>query len=338
MITAIIRLRNSNFLILLKKPRKFPLIFKWDRIYYFIQNGCLMHQQKTDVVGSVFLELKSDVTVHAIEIDDLKFTFQINAQFPSKRTYYFQANNERDRNEWITILENAIKDENKSKLQSFINNNKQIADNLLNARTSRSGSLSNAEPTFELKESFMSVKGANKIAKPQQGDDFKVRFLGSMNVKADKGNEYIHETIRQVMASRAQKNIFKMLEFNFIVNMESLSLFAVPGEEEEQPKSEQSNKDLLKARFNIEDLAFWATHSENQRLFGFIIKEKTPANVKFVCLVFESDVNSCQIMDSISNSAKLAYQLLIVSVLNVLRYFEISDFWCHTFFQQKGRE
>lgn len=272
-----------------------------------------MHQQKTDVVGSVFLELKSDVTVHAIEIDDLKFTFQINAQFPSKRTYYFQANNERDRNEWITILENAIKDENKSKLQSFINNNKQIADNLLNARTSRSGSLSNAEPTFELKESFMSDKGANKIAKPQQGDVYKVRFLGSMNVKADKGNEYIHETIRQVMASRAQKNIFKMLEFNFIVNMESLSLFSVPGEEQEQPKSEHSNKDLLKARFDIGDLAFWATHSENQRLFGFIIKEKTPTNVKFVCLVFESDVNSCQIMDSISNSAKLAYQLLIVS-------------------------
>ncbi len=176
---------------------------------------------------------------------------------------------------------------------------------------SRSASLT--EPTFELKESFMSGNAkTSKISKPQQGDVYKVRFLGSMNVKADKGNEYIHETIRQVMASRAQKNIFKMLEYNFIVNLESLSLFAVPGEEEDQPKSEQS-KDLLKARFDIGDLAFWATHKENQRLFGFIIKEKAPASVKFVCLVFESDVNSLQIMDSITNSAKLAYQLLIVS-------------------------
>jgi len=128
------RLQKCGFLNL---RSKFPLIFKWDRIYYFIQNGCLMHQQKSDVAGSVFLELKSDVTVHAIEIDDLKFTFQLTTQFPSKRTCYFQANNERDRNEWITILENAIKDENKTKLQSFINNSRQMAESNLHARISR---------------------------------------------------------------------------------------------------------------------------------------------------------------------------------------------------------
>lgn len=285
---------------------KFPIIFKWDRIYYFIQNGCLMHQQKNEVAGSVFLELKSDVTVTACEIDDLKFTFQIVSQFP-KKTYYFQSNNERDRNEWIATLENAIKDDNASKLQNYMNNNQMMSNKLL--RSSTSGSLANNEPKFELSNSFLSMNKNNKISKPQQGDLHKIRFLGSMNVKADKGNEYIHDTIRQVMASRAKQNIFKMDEYNLIINIESLNLFVVP-ESDSELKSEQS-KDLLKARFDIADLAFWAYHKENPRLFGFIIKERTPANVKFLCLVFESDANSSKICESITNSAKLAYQLLV---------------------------
>jgi len=131
-----------------------------------------------------------------------------------------------------------------------------------------------------------------------------------VNVKADKGNEYIHETIRQVMASRAKLNNFKMTEYNLIINLESLSLFCLP-ESDSEPKSEQ-NRDLLKARFDISDLAFWASHKENPRLFGFIIKDRQPANVKFLCLVFESDVNSSIICNAITNSAKLAYQLLVV--------------------------
>ncbi len=146
------------------------MIFKWDRVYYFIQNGCLMHQPKNEVAGSVFLELKSDVTVSKCEIDDLKFTFQISSQFP-KKTYYFQANNERERSEWVTILENAIKDDNKSKLQNYVNNNALMSSNLV-----RSASIL-SEPKFELDDSFLNLK-TNKISKPQQGDIFKTRFYG----------------------------------------------------------------------------------------------------------------------------------------------------------------
>lgn len=303
--------------------RKFPLLFKWDRIYYFIQNGCLMHQQKNEVAGSVFLELKSDLTISPCEIDDLKFTFQLNSQFP-KKIIYFQANNERDRNEWIATLENAIKDDNKSKIQNYMNSNSHAS--------AVQRVISQPEPKFELSGTFLNLKG-NKMSKPQQGDSFKVRFLGKqliikiksiinsilthfisgfMNVKANKGNEYIHDTIRQVMASRAKHNIFKMNEYNLIINIESLSLFSIP-EQESDLKSDQS-KDLLRARFDLNDLAFWSTHTENKRLFGFIIKEKNAANLKFVCLVFESDVDSMQICDAITNSARLAYQILVVSI------------------------
>ena len=170
--------------------------------------------------------------------------------------------------------------------------------------------IANTEPKFELDERFMNAQGS-QLLKPQLGDSFKVRFLGSMFVRANRGNEYIHETIRQVMASRAKYNIFKMNQFNLIVNLESLSLFSIPLEHSEEAAAAGSG-DLLKARFNLADLAFWSFHKENQRLFGFIIKETNFSSLKFTCLVFESDVDSAQICESITNATHLAFQLLVV--------------------------
>lgn len=57
-----------------------------------------MHQQKSEIAGSAFMELKSDLCVSACEIDDRQFTFQITSQFP-KKIFYFQANNNQDRDE-----------------------------------------------------------------------------------------------------------------------------------------------------------------------------------------------------------------------------------------------
>ena len=248
-----------------------------------------------------------------------------------------QSNNERDRNEvnprmqfmlncyrfiklinflfkWIRSLQCTIKDDNRAKIQNYMNTNS--ARNIPNANAEIRQFI---EPNvqFELGDRFKKDKNLNQVTmKPQLGDLFKVRYLGSMNVKADKGNEYIHDTIRQVMAARAKKNIFKMNEYNLIINSDSLSLFSVPeNAETEKSLSALSSEDLLKARFDLADLAFWASHKENQRLFGYIIKEPFHA-LKFCCLVFESDVNSAQICESITNATQLAFQLLIVILNN----------------------
>lgn len=187
----------------------------------------------------------------------------------------------------------------------------------------------NPEPNirFELKELLKKDQILrSSIAKPQQGDTYKVRFLGSMNVRSDRGNEYIQETIRNVMGARAKHNIFKLSEYNLIINSESISLFSVPASAEKSEaeagqskldiKHEDTVYDLLKAKFKINDLAFWCSHPDNERLFGFIIKEYTNS-VKFVCHVFESDVNSSIICDSITKATKLAFQLLVViKILN----------------------
>ena len=65
---------------------KIPFISKWDRAFYFIQNGLLMFMQKNEIAGNNFMELKSDISVSIGNIDDRPFTFQVISQFP-KRFY-----------------------------------------------------------------------------------------------------------------------------------------------------------------------------------------------------------------------------------------------------------
>ncbi len=43
-----------------------------------------MHQQKNEIAGSVYMELKSDFSVSACEIDERPYAFQISSQFPKK--------------------------------------------------------------------------------------------------------------------------------------------------------------------------------------------------------------------------------------------------------------
>jgi hypothetical protein len=169
----------------------------------------------------------------------------------------------------------------------------------------------NLEPNikFDLQQAIRTNKAAQKpLSKSLEGDSFKVRFLGSMNVKADKGNDYINDTIRQVMGSRAAHNIFKSSEFTLLVNSESISLFSISSDKDAQ----QMTEDLLVAKFEVNELAFWCTHKDNEKLFGFISKEPNHS-LKFVCHVFESDVNSSLLCDSITQATQLAYQLLIVN-------------------------
>ena len=203
-------------------------------------------------------------------------------------------------------MQATIKDDNRAKIQNYMNSNKSSSNTSPTHRTFLQPNIK-----FELSESFKKEKRDVAI-KPQLGDLFRVRFLGSMNVRADKGNEYIHDTIRQVMAARAKQNIFKMNDFNLIINSESLSLFSITDSVGISSNlSVLGSDDLLKARFDLADLAFWSSHKENSRLFGFIIKEPLHT-LKFMCLVSESDVNSTQICESITKATQLAFQLLIV--------------------------
>ena len=68
---------------------KYPFISKWDRYYFFTQNGSLMYQLKSDIAGSSLIDLKSDLVLMPIECDDRRFTFQINSISTKKLKIFF---------------------------------------------------------------------------------------------------------------------------------------------------------------------------------------------------------------------------------------------------------
>jgi DCC-interacting protein 13 alpha len=109
---------------------KIPFISKWDRAFYFIQNGFLMTMQKNEIAGAPFIEIKSDLTCAICPCDDRPFTFQINSQFP-KKVIYFQANSMRERDEWIRVLQNAVDEENRAKLRNYKSNQKAAESEIL---------------------------------------------------------------------------------------------------------------------------------------------------------------------------------------------------------------
>jgi hypothetical protein len=124
-----------------------------------------------------------------------------------------------------------------------------------------------------------------------------MRFLGSLSVNADKGNQYIHETIRQIMAERAKKDTFKMQQLSVEITERGLNLIDISTDE--------------RYEFNLANIAFWSTHNENNRLFGFIVKDEKNF-MKFFCHVFECDFDaSTTLCTSIEKATQIAFKKLL---------------------------
>ncbi|KAJ8301696.1 hypothetical protein KUTeg_020683 [Tegillarca granosa] len=131
-------------------------------------------------------------------------------------------------------------------------------------------------------------------------ESYVVRFLGSMEVKSDRGEQLIHETMRQILAARAIHNVFKMTESRLVVSSECMRLV------------DPSNNGI-RTQFALSDISFWAAHHENNRLFGFITRNKQPGATlsTFACHVFECNVSADEICQAIGTATKLAFQALM---------------------------
>ncbi|KAK2151697.1 hypothetical protein LSH36_354g02021 [Paralvinella palmiformis] len=130
---------------------------------------------------------------------------------------------------------------------------------------------------------------------------FNVRFLGSMAVRTDRGEQLIHETIRQIMAARAIHNVFKMTESLLIVSNEAMRLV--------DPATKS-----IRSEFLLEDISYWAVHKENKRLFGFISRTRSGeegGHPTFACHVFECNTTGEEICQAIHQATKVAYQVLM---------------------------
>ncbi|CAG2198738.1 unnamed protein product [Mytilus edulis] len=92
-----------------------------------------------------------------------------------------------------------------------------------------------------------------------------------MEVKADRGEPLVLETMRQIMAARAIHNVFRMTESRLVVSSDNMKLFG------------------------------FITRNRQTGL----------PNPSFACHVFECNVSAEEICSAIQTATKLAFQALM---------------------------
>ncbi|PRD22360.1 UNVERIFIED_CONTAM: DCC-interacting protein 13-alpha [Trichonephila clavipes] len=134
---------------------------------------------------------------------------------------------------------------------------------------------------------------------------FAVRFLGSMQVQKDRGDYLVYQTIRHIMAARAIHNIFKTNESHLVITHRTLKIL-------------DPSHQAIRALYPLEDVSFWTTHKENDRLLGFITRTKTETETKasFHCHVFEAQPSADEICSALSKAANIALTVLLERTLN----------------------
>ncbi|XP_076985041.1 DCC-interacting protein 13-alpha isoform X3 [Tamandua tetradactyla] len=125
---------------------------------------------------------------------------------------------------------------------------------------------------------------------------FIVRFLGSMEVKSDDNPDVVYETMRQILAARAIHNIFRMTESHLLVTCDCLRLI--------DPQTQ-----VTRLTFPLPSVVLYATHQENKRLFGFVLRTsggRSESNLSSVCYIFESNNEGEKICDSVGLAKQIA--------------------------------
>ncbi|XP_044307156.1 DCC-interacting protein 13-alpha isoform X1 [Varanus komodoensis] len=125
---------------------------------------------------------------------------------------------------------------------------------------------------------------------------FIVRFLGSMAVKSDECSDVVYETMRQILAARAIHNIFRMTESHLLVTCDCLKLI--------DPQTQ-----VTRLRFPLPNIVLYATHQENKRLFGFVLRTsagRADSRPTSVCYIFESNNEGEKICDSVGLAKQIA--------------------------------
>ncbi|XP_072438439.1 DCC-interacting protein 13-alpha isoform X2 [Chiloscyllium punctatum] len=126
---------------------------------------------------------------------------------------------------------------------------------------------------------------------------FIVRFLGSMEVKANETSDVICDTMRQILAARAIHNIFRMTESHLLVTGDCLKLI--------DPQTQ-----VIRLRFPLQNVVLCATHKENKRLFGFVLHtggSRVEGRPVSICYVFESNNEGEKICDSVGLGKQIAF-------------------------------
>uniref|UniRef100_A0A673GZ18 DCC-interacting protein 13-alpha-like n=1 Tax=Sinocyclocheilus rhinocerous TaxID=307959 RepID=A0A673GZ18_9TELE len=298
----------------------------WERQYFFTQGGNLMSQSRGDVAGGLVMDI-DNCSVMAVDCDDRRFCFQITS-FDGKKIYLSENPEE------IAARVNQSALEAVTPSPSFQQRHESFRPSTQGRpKTGRSGSQCSAgsespalsslsldslvapdtpiqfdiispvseEHTSQTKSGAQGRRtnpfGESGGSKSEESEDsilhqlFIVRFLGSMEVKATESADVIYETMRQILAARAIHNIFRMTESHLLVTCECLNICCVV------------------PQFPLSSVVLCASHQENKRLFGFVLKTaggRVDGRPVTVCYVFESNNDGEKICDSVGLAKQIA--------------------------------
>uniref|UniRef100_A0A803Y852 Adaptor protein, phosphotyrosine interacting with PH domain and leucine zipper 1 n=1 Tax=Meleagris gallopavo TaxID=9103 RepID=A0A803Y852_MELGA len=301
----------------------------WERQFYFTQGGNLMSQARGDVAGGLVMDI-DNCSVMAVDCEDRRYCFQITS---------FDGKNENPEEIAARVNQSALEAVTPS--PSF----QQRHESMHNpgpppARTSSTGSLGSESAALsalsldslvapdtpiqfdiispvsedlpgQAKSSGQSGRRTNPFgetggSKSETEDSilhqlFIVRFLGSMEVKSDESPDVVYETMRQILAARAIHNIFRMTESHLLVTCDCLKM------------SETTfNISVFDPfwQFPLPNVVLYATHQENKRLFGFVLRTsggRADSRQTSICYIFESNNEGEKICDSVGLAKQIAF-------------------------------
>ncbi|OXB54866.1 hypothetical protein ASZ78_010640 [Callipepla squamata] len=307
----------------------------WERQFYFTQGGNLMSQARGDVAGGLVMDI-DNCSVMAVDCEDRRYCFQITS-FDGKKSSILQAESKKDYEEWICTINNISK-------QIYLSENPEVKPIEMQscppaARTGSTGSLGSESTALsalsldsivapdtpiqfdiispvsedlpgQAKSSGQSGRRTNPFgetggSKSETEDSilhqlFIVRFLGSMEVKSDESADVVYETMRQILAARAIHNIFRMTESHLLVTCDCL-------------KTSEASFNISafdpSRQFPLPNVVLYATHQENKRLFGFVLRTsggRVDSRQTSICYIFESNNEGEKISDSVGLAKQIA--------------------------------
>uniref|UniRef100_A0A8C3NHR4 Uncharacterized protein n=1 Tax=Geospiza parvula TaxID=87175 RepID=A0A8C3NHR4_GEOPR len=299
----------------------------WERQFYFTQGGNLMSQARGDVAGGLVMDI-DNCSVMAVDCEDRRYCFQITS---------FDGKNENPEETAARVNQSALEAVTPS--PSFQQRHESLRPAVQSrppaARTSSTGSLGSDSAALsalsldslvapdtpiqfdiispvsedlpgQAKSSGQSGRRTNPFgesggSKPETEDSilhqlFIVRFLGSMEVRCDESPDVVYETMRQILAARAIHNVFRMTESHLLVTCDCLKLI--------DPQTQ-----VTRLRFPLPNVVLYATHQENKRLFGFVLRTsggRVDSRQTSICYIFESNNEGEKICDSVGLAKQIA--------------------------------
>ncbi|XP_064107703.1 DCC-interacting protein 13-alpha-like [Macrobrachium nipponense] len=107
--------------------------------------------------------------------------------------------------------------------------------------------------------------------------------------------------MRRILAARAIHNVFSTNELKLSTTDTHLILT-------------DAATHIMRLRHSLSDVAYWATHNENRKLVGYIVRQSDNEgadNPRYSCYVFEADSSGTDICTALGVAAKMAYNKLI---------------------------